>query len=323
MCLSVRSVENILTLGFRYAAFSVSGPDLIAIAAGEIKNPRRNIPRVARMVFFRIVSFYIIGVLCVGIICSSRDPRLLGAIKSGTAGSAASPWVIGITNLGIDGLAGFVNVLILISGWSCGNAYLYSSSRTLYSLALDGQAPKFFLRCTKAGNPYVAVLTVSALGCLTFLVSSNAAATVFGWFVDLATCAFLLSYGSMICVFVGWYRGLEAQGISRDTLHWKAPLMPYAAYVAIGTGCTVVLFIGFDCFVPFSVQGFITSYFGIAFAVVMYVFWKLFKRTKAVRPVDMDIWGGKAEVDAECAVWEVEGKDEPTTAIGRLWDKMW
>lgn len=306
-----------------YAAFSVAGPDLIALATGEIQNPRRNIPRVARMVFWRIVGFYVMGVLCVGIICSSRDPRLLGAIQDGAAGSAASPWVIGITNLGISGLAGLVNVLILLSGWSCGNAYLYSSSRTLYSLALDGQAPKIFLKCTKAGNPIYAVMTVSLIGCITFLVASNAAVTVFDWFVSLCTCGFVLSYLFMQVTWVGWYRGLKAQGVSRDSLHWKAPLMPYAAYIGIGFGSLVLLFLGFDVFVPFSVQGFVTSYFGLAFAAVMFVFWKVLKRTKFVKPEEMDLWSGKAEVDAECTIWEVDEIDKPTTFIGRVWHKMW
>jgi len=95
----------------RYAAFTVAGPDLISLAAGEIQNPRRTIPRVARLVFYRLVGFYVIGVLCVGIICSSRDGRLLGAIENGNAGAAASPWVIGIQNLGITGLPGFINFL--------------------------------------------------------------------------------------------------------------------------------------------------------------------------------------------------------------------
>jgi len=263
------------------------------------------------------------GVLCLGIICSSRDPRLLSSLNDGSTGAAASPWVIGIANLGISGLASFVNALILLSGWSCGNAFLYSSSRTLYSLALDGQAPRFFLKCTASGIPIYAVLTVSLIGCLTFLVSSNTAGTVFNWFVDLSTCGFLISYTSMLCIWVGWYRGLKAQGVSRDSLHWKAPSMPYAAYVAIAFGSTVIFFIGLDVFSPFDTEGFVTDYFGVVYALVCFLFWKIFKRTKWVKPEEMDLWSGKAEVDAECAVWEVEGKDQPMTRIGKMWHRMW
>lgn len=105
-----------------YAAFTIAGPDMIALAAGEIQNPRRTIPRVAKLIFYRLVGFYVVGVLCVGIICSSRDPMLLGAIANSEPGAAASPWVVGIKNLGIGVLPDLVNALIMISGWSCGNA---------------------------------------------------------------------------------------------------------------------------------------------------------------------------------------------------------
>lgn len=60
-----------------YAAFSVSAPYLIALAAGKIKNPRREVSRVARTVRYRNIDFRVMEVLCVGIVRSSKDPRLL------------------------------------------------------------------------------------------------------------------------------------------------------------------------------------------------------------------------------------------------------
>lgn len=100
-----------------YAAFTIAGPDLIVIAAGEIANPRHTIPRVAKLIFYRIVAFYVLGVLCVGIICSSQDKTLEDAINGDSVGAAASPWVIGIQNLGITGLPDFINAMILLSAW--------------------------------------------------------------------------------------------------------------------------------------------------------------------------------------------------------------
>lgn len=170
-------------LGFfivlRYAAFTTGGPDLIALASGEMQNPRRTIPRVAKLVFWRLMIFYVVGTFAVGILCNSRDPRLLGAIESGASGAAASPWVVGITNLGISGLPTVINIVILLSGWSAGNAFLYSTSRALYSLARDGQAPKIFMKCTKAGVPVYSVTIVSLLSTVTFMVASESAVTVF------------------------------------------------------------------------------------------------------------------------------------------------
>lgn len=171
----------------RYAAFTTGGPDLIALASGEMQNPRVTIPRVAKLVFLRLMVFYVVGVFALGILCNSRNPDLLGAIKSGASGAAASPWVIGITNLGIGGLPTVINIVILLSGWSAGNAFLYSTSRALYSLARDGQAPKIFMKCTKSGVPVYSVTLVSLLSTVTFMVASESAVTVF-W------CKFLLRF---------------------------------------------------------------------------------------------------------------------------------
>jgi yeast amino acid transporter len=321
-------------LGFfsvvRYAAFTISGPDLIGLAAGEIQNPRRTIPRVARLVFYRLVGFYVVGVLCVGIICSSRDTRLISAIADGKAGAAASPWVVGIQNLGIEGLPSFINALILLSGLSCGNAYLYTTSRTLYSLARDAQAPKFLMKCTRSGVPVYCVLVVTFISLITYLVASNAAVTVFFWFIWLCTIAFILVYTGMVWTFLGWYRALKAQNISRDTLPYKAPFAPFTAWLAIFIGVVVMIFIGFDSFVPWSTQGFVTNYFGLAYAVFMFFSWKIIKKTKFVDPAMADIWSGKAEIDEECNEWEDGGFEQVEEArlaqmnfFKRTWEKMW
>lgn len=313
-----------------YAGFTIAGPDMIALAAGEIVNPRRTIPRVAKLIFYRLVGFYVVGVLCVGIICSSRDPRLMGALADGAPGAAASPWVIGIENLGIRVLPHIINAAIMLSGWSCGNAYLYSASRTLYGLARDNQAPKFLLYCTKQGVPLYCVLTVSLISCITFLVSSNSAVEVFFWFVDLTTTALIMTYTMMIITFIGFYRARTAQGMDPTTLPYLAPLAPYSAYLALALGCIAIFFVGFDAFSPFDVRSFITAYFALAFGIFMYVFWKIFKKTKMVDPSLADLISGKKEVDEECRHWEEGGIEEVEKArlaqmgfARRCWERLW
>ncbi|KAI1336372.1 amino acid permease/ SLC12A domain-containing protein [Xylariaceae sp. FL0016] len=313
-----------------YAGFTIAGPDMIALAAGEIQNPRRTIPRVARMIFYRLVGFYVVGVLCVGILTSSRDPGLLGAIENGEPGAGASPWVIGIKNLGISGLPDLINACILLSGWSCGNAYLYSSSRTLYGLARDGQAPKIFAKCTKDGVPILAVSAVSLITCITFLVSSNSAVEVFFWFVDLTTTALIMAYTMMLVAYLGFYHARRAQGLDPASLPYLAPWAPYSTYLALLLGVLALIFVGFDAFVPFDVRSFITSYFAVGFAIFMFVLWKVLKRTKFVHPRDADLVSGKKEVDEECRHWEEGGIEENEkrrlAELGfaqRCWERLW
>jgi amino acid transporter len=57
--------------------------EVVAVAAGEAADPRRNIPKAVRRVFWRILIFYVLGSLAIGVIVASNDKNLLGAQKSG------------------------------------------------------------------------------------------------------------------------------------------------------------------------------------------------------------------------------------------------
>ncbi|KAK7465744.1 hypothetical protein VKT23_005716 [Stygiomarasmius scandens] len=82
------------------AAFSFIGTEIVAIAAGEAKNPRRNLPKAIRRVYIRILLFYIGGTIIIGWLVPYTDDRL--NLASGDA--ASSPFVIAIENAGIKGL---------------------------------------------------------------------------------------------------------------------------------------------------------------------------------------------------------------------------
>lgn len=350
-----------ICISVRFAVFTVAGPDIICLSAGEIRNPRKTIPKTAKLIVSRILGIYVVGVFCVGIICSSRNPRLLGAIDSGASGANASPWVLGLIDVGIKGfLPGLINFLIMLSGLSCGNAFLYSSSRTLYSLAQDGKAPQVLLRCTKAGVPWVCVTVVTVIGLLAFLASTEGSAVVFGWFVDLTTTALVVNFTAMSWVFINWRRALKSQGIpllgknnanSKGGLSFftrspdSAPaaetsiIFPYIApfgtwtpYMCAILGTVISFCIGFDVFYPFSYRGFITSYFGLFWFTFMFFFWKLYKRTKFVDVSEIDIYlnGLKQAVDEECRHWEHGSLDahdgeelKQRNMLVRAWKRFW
>ena len=137
------------------AAFSYSGVEMVAVAAGEAENPRVNIPKAVRRVFWRILFFYVLGSLAIGVLIPYNEPRLLGAQDADAPGAAASPWVIAVYRASVPVLPSIINAVILISATSSGNAFLYTGSRYMYALAQNGQAPRFLLRCSKRyENPF-------------------------------------------------------------------------------------------------------------------------------------------------------------------------
>ena len=167
-------------------AFILS-PELIVLAAGETEAPRRNIPKASKRFIYRLLCFYILGTLVISIIVSCKDDDLLQAVNSGTSNAGASPFVVGIQRAGIQGLNHVVNAVILTSAWSAGNSFLFAGSRSLYSLAKTGQAPKIFMTCNRHGVPYYCVAVTALLACLVYLNVSSGSAQVFTWFVNLTT----------------------------------------------------------------------------------------------------------------------------------------
>ncbi|RDL39218.1 putative proline-specific permease put4 [Venustampulla echinocandica] len=299
------------------AAFSYGGVELVAVAAGEAENPRKNIPKAVRRVFWRILFFYILGSLAIGVLVSSKDEHLLKAQKDDAAGAAQSPWVIGIQNAGIPVLPSIINAVILTSASSSANAFLYTGSRYLFALAQNRQAPRFLLRCSKAGVPYWCVLITASIACLTYLsVGKGGAQDAFLWFQNLTTIASLFTWCSICLAYIQFHKALKAQGIDRNTLVFRSRFQPYTAWFSFGYFAMIIIFNGFDVFVHghWKVDSFIASYIGIPIYFALYFFWKIFKKTKWIHPADADITTGKAALDAE--VW-------PSQVPRNVWEKIW
>lgn len=181
---------------FVQAAFSYLGTEIVALTAGEAHNPRRNMPRAIRRVFFRILLFYVLGVFIIGITVDPNDMNLL----NGSNNASASPFVIAINNAGINALPSIINAVILISAFSAGNSDLYAASRTFYGLAVAGQTPRFFRYCSKRGIPVFCVIACASLGPLAYVrifVRETGAWTEFSSSTS-PTRAALFSTGSII-----------------------------------------------------------------------------------------------------------------------------
>lgn len=274
------------------------------MCSGEVQNPRRVIPSATRQIYIRLGMFYILGTLALGIICDAApDSELVEKLALGGNGSAISPWVIGLQSHGVNGLANLVNALVLTSAWSCGNAYVYSATRTLYALALNNKAPAIFKKCNKAGVPIMALAVVAAISCLTFLNASNSTTTVLNWFINLATVSFLLVYMVIFYTYICFRRAYIAQQGSTDGLPFRTPfgIQPWVSWLGMSMCFIIAFFNGFYIFWPgaFNAADFISSYFGLMIFPFFYAFWKIFKRTKVVKPEDADLWSGKVEIDDE------------------------
>lgn len=278
------------------ATFAYLGTELVGVAFGETPNPRKNVPRAVRQTLGRIVFFYVAGVISLGMAVPYNNPSLIGA--SGTSG-AASPFVIAAEIAGIDKLDSVINGFLLVFTVSAANSDIYLASRTIWALAKEGQAPAIFHKTNSRGVPLAAVAVSSLFIALGFMNVNEDASTVFGYFVSLVTVFGALNWISILVSYHYMLKGMKAQGIPRSVMPYRNPLLPYGAYIALAVTVLVIFFNGFAAFMPFTTAKFLTSYIGIAVYLINILWWKVFKKTKQVRPEEMDLQTGRRDLELE------------------------
>ncbi|CAH6720402.1 probable lysine/arginine permease Can3p [[Candida] jaroonii] len=318
-------VENVNTARFLgwlssliSAAFTFQGCELIGIASGEMKSPK-SLPKAIRSIYIRIILFYILSMLFIGLLVPYNDPKL----SSDGAYSLGSPFIIAMQNAGTKALPDIFNAVLVVTIVSAGNSNVYCGSRILFGLGQAGVGPKFLTWTTKHGVPYVAVAITSAFGLLGFLVVSNNGSTVFDWLLNITAVAGLISWGWISATHLRFMSILKSRGISRDSLPYKAVLMPYLSQYSSITILILVFIQGFTCFWDFNASKFFTAYISVIFFVALWIFfhfwfngfgpeaWKL--SSLLIPKEDCDIDSGVREID------EYYVEPEPRN----IWEKFW
>lgn len=292
----------------------VTSPELIGLAAGETIAPRRNIPKAARRFLARLAVFYGVSSLLVGVIVPSTDPRLL----SKDSDASASPWVIGIQSAGIGGLNHAINAAVLTSAWSAGNAFLYSGSRVLYSMAVKGNAPKIFSKTTRRGVPWIAIMATWLVGCLAYLNVSDSGARVFLWFMNLCTISGYIAWIVVMITYLRFRSALNQQGLLH-TLPFKTPFQPYATWFILGLVTLLTLTNGFQFFVPrlWNYKDFLAAYITIPAFLLLYLGHKAFFRGRwSIPALEIDVITGKKEMD------DLTAADVEPVATN-WWQRVW
>jgi len=292
---------------FTNALFAYMGTELIGVTVGECADPRRNIPSAIKKTFWRILVFYVGGVFCISLIIASNDQGLFVASRAATS-AAASPFVVAVRNFGIRALPSILNAAILVFVLSAANSDLYIASRTLYALAEENQtffAPTL-LRVSKYGSPYVCLFITWLFCFLSFLRVSASGATVFGYFVNLVTLFGALTWMSICYCHIRFVGAFKAQGLDRkEILTYRAPFGVIGSWIALVITGIITFFKGFDSFVPrFTLSTFMTNYIGFVAFVGIYAYYKIFHKTHMVPLAEIDLFTGKAEIDADQRFWE-------------------
>ena len=135
--------------------FAYAGVEMVGITAGETKEPAKVVPRAVRSVTWRIGLFYVCSVLMLALLLPWNQYS-----------ASQSPFVTVLSKIGIPGIGGIMNLVVLTAAMSSLNSGFYSTGRVLRSMAAAGSAPRFTGLMNSRHVPYGGILFTCAFATL-------------------------------------------------------------------------------------------------------------------------------------------------------------
>ena len=133
--------------GFQIAIFAFVGVELVGTTAAETQDPKRNLPKAINSIPIRIIIFYVLALFVV--MCVTPWDQINPKV---------SPFVNIFSQAGIASAAIIMNLVVLSSVMSSMNSGVFSTSRMLFGLSTDKQAPKLFGKLSKSAVPAKALI---------------------------------------------------------------------------------------------------------------------------------------------------------------------
>ncbi|TYC49103.1 amino acid permease [Weissella muntiaci] len=215
-------------LAFPMVIFAFTGIEMVGLTAGETENPEKDLPKAINSVPLRVGLFYVGAMV---IIMSIYPWQNINANQS--------PFVQVFSGMGISFAATIVNFIVLTAALSAANSAIFSTSRTLYVLAKNKQAPSFFGKISRQQVPVNGLVVSSAIFLGAVLLNYFYPSQVFTLITGVATMSFIFVWIILIVTHLRYKKSIG----STTSSNFKMPLYPLSDYVTIAffVGILIIL----------------------------------------------------------------------------------
>jgi amino acid transporter, AAT family len=246
-------------LAFTLTMASYMGVEVIAVTAGEARQPAEAIPRAMRTMVFRLILFYVLAIA----VMVTMSPWN----QTGDGSISGSPFVRAFASIGIPNAAFIMNLVVITAALSSANTNLYLSTRMLFSLSRGNFAPAFLGRLSTNGVPHRA-LAASSLGMVVAIFLA----------VYVPKHAFLLMYGSAVAgmyfvwiiILLAHLRFRRSIGAKVNELPLKLHFFPFANIL----GIVVLVAIACSTFFVEGLRYSVPAFCGLL-AIISLLYWKV------------------------------------------------
>jgi AAT family amino acid transporter len=201
---------------------SYMGIEVIAVTAGEAKDPEKSIPRAMRTIVFRLILFYVLAIT----VMLAMTPW-----NKGGSGITGSPFVGAFSAVGIPFAASIMNLVVITAALSSCNTDLYLVTRMLFSLARGSYAPAWLGRLSKTGVPHRA-LAVSTGGMIAaILLAIYAPSRAFLLLYGVAVAGMFFVWTVILLTHIAFRRALGPERVAQ--LPMRLRFFPYSSFLGI------------------------------------------------------------------------------------------
>lgn len=225
-----------LFMAFAFIMFAFGGVEMLGFAAAETEEPRKVIPKAINQLMVRVLLFYV-GSMAV-LLSLTPWTDLVAQLKAGGGTYSSSPFVLVFSGMGEHLAAHMLNFVILTATLSVYNSMVYSSSRLLYGMAQEGNAPKSLAEVNKRGVPVKAIVYPGIVTAFCVVLNYVAPAGVIELLISLITAALVIIWTIIIISHLNYRKLHDAKGTQRS---FKAPLFPLTNYICLAAMVLVVV----------------------------------------------------------------------------------
>lgn len=240
--------------------FSYLSIEMIAIAAGEAKDPETAVKKAFKWTIFRLVVFYF---LTLALIVS------IAPVSQILAGG--SPFVTVMQVIGVPYADSILNFVVIIAALSAMNSQLYISTRMMFSLSRAGEAPQVFGRLRKNGTPLNALLLSTAGIAIAAVIGVVTPGDAFTMMLAISIFGAMFTWFVIFVTHIFFRRKLAADGVQA-----KYQLPGSRVWAALGA----ILMLAVAISTSFTEEFWLTLPFGLGSLAVAVIAYFLLRRKR-------------------------------------------
>ncbi|WP_420976703.1 amino acid permease [Bacillus vallismortis] len=240
------------------------GVELIGITAGEAKDPKNTLRSAIQSIIWRILIFYIGAIFVIVTVYPWDELNSLG-----------SPFVSTFAKIGVTAAAGIINFVVITAAMSGCNSGIFSAGRMLYTLGVNGQAPKFFTKISRNGVPLYGTIAVMVGLAVGVVLNYIAPPKIFVYVYSASVLPGMIPWFVILISHIGFRK---EKGAALDKHPFKMPFAPFTNYVTIAFLLMVLVGMWFNDDTRISL---VVGVIFLALVVISYYVFGIGKRSQA------------------------------------------